>query len=490
MAFPTILVDSTNGAASDTLCSGAGPTTALTGTAAASDGAGTTITLDSGTVLTSVDTTGLHALYFADTTAGHRRFSTIIGTAGSGGATPTVTLREAVTISLSGKSWAIGGVRATVWGTVSLLLFDNNSAAGDAMPGWTVEMQSGHSESIGAAKNIRRAGDTTSGRISLRGNTSAATLPLFTFTTDADGIIIRVAFIHVSGFEMQNSAATRNVSRAFVMTTAPSDGVLFERLKISHSTNKWWKGIIGGDGIGGYQALSCNIGFCANVGISTGGAGSNMASIRIINNFVHDCGSGGISFGNSPYFSCSVMGNIVYNNTGIGFSYDNSRSDDLGGCIVNNNTFDSNTTDGVKIVTAATSLVGFQLMNNIASNNGGYGFNFSSATFTTQYIIGLCQMIRNNDTYNNTSGAYNTGGSGAFTNTTATFAPGDPGLNPTYTNAAGGDFSIGGSLASQGYPIGGTLAVGGGSTYSYVDPGAAQRPIAPQSLILQSIGTW
>ncbi len=170
MAFPVVKVDSTAGGASDTACSGAGPSTALTGTAGATDGAGTTVTLDSGTVLTGVDTTGLHVIYLADTTAGHRRFSRITGTAGSGGATPTVTVADAYTINLTGKSWAIGGTRATVAGAVSLLLFDNNSAAGDAMPGWVVEMQSGHAETgLTATINLRRAGDTTSGPIILRG---------------------------------------------------------------------------------------------------------------------------------------------------------------------------------------------------------------------------------------------------------------------------------------------------------------------------------
>src|SRR5678816_4956827 len=98
MAFPVIRVDSTNGAAADIASiSGAGPTTSVNGTAAATDIAGTTVTVDAGKDISGIATDGSAALILNDVTAGHRRWSKIIGSAGSGGATPTFTVNEAYT---------------------------------------------------------------------------------------------------------------------------------------------------------------------------------------------------------------------------------------------------------------------------------------------------------------------------------------------------------------------------------------------------------
>src|SRR6516165_11952684 len=103
MAFPVIIVDSATG--SDTNTSGAGPGTAVTGTAASTNAGGTTVTVDAGTNLSGIATDGSHVLYLNDTTAGHRRWSKITGTSGSGGATPTITVNEAYTGLLAAKSW-------------------------------------------------------------------------------------------------------------------------------------------------------------------------------------------------------------------------------------------------------------------------------------------------------------------------------------------------------------------------------------------------
>src|SRR5678815_5877712 len=81
----------------DGVCSRAGPATALGGVNNAStDGAGTTVTVQAGVDWTGVATDGSHVLYFADSTAGNRRYTTITGTAGSGGATPTLTVSPAL----------------------------------------------------------------------------------------------------------------------------------------------------------------------------------------------------------------------------------------------------------------------------------------------------------------------------------------------------------------------------------------------------------
>lgn len=464
MAFPVILVDSNDGAASDTACSGAGPSTALTGSAASTDGGGTTVTLDAGTNTTNVATDGSHVILLRDTTAGHRQFAKITSKAGSGGATPTVGVAEAFTGSLSGKSWAIGGVRATAFGSVSLLLVDNNGSSGDAMPGWTIQPALSHTETVSATVNFRRAGDTTSGPIIFGRTSAGGTLPLFTFSNNGDAIIPRAASTWFKNFEMRNSNATKTASRAFVIR---GNALLFQGVKISHSTDKFWKGLVADSTTDATTVRYCNFGYMANVGLAFGDGGTIMGSTRLFYNFIHDCGSGGVAFiAGTPFLSTQIVGNVLYNITGIGISYDNARSDAYGGTYLANNTVDTCSSDGFKFVTAANNVQGLSVLNNIASNNGGYGFNFSAAGFTAAYRDGQDLIIDGNDTYNNTSGAYNP----------SSYGSNDPATNPSYTNASGGDFSIGSALKGLGVPIGGTLPIGStSSTYTYEDPGAAQR---------------
>ncbi len=488
-AWPTILIDSATG--SDTQASGAGPGTALFGTTDAStDGAGTTVTLTAGTDLTGVATDGSHVIYLADTTAGHRRFAAINAKAGSGGATPTVVVEQAFTINLTTKSWAIGGKRAALGSASSSLLYDNNTASGDAMPGWIMEFQSGHTETIAANANPRRAGDTTTGPIIIRGKAAAATRPVITFSNNGPGWTIRAAYWQFRAFEMQNSNATKTASIAF--TTAGTNPLVIEDIKCKDSTNKFWKFYVDSVPAGGYKIVSCEIGNTANSAIHLSGGGT-CGGVEIINNWIYNSGAAAILLAANNYFGAVIRGNIVYNTTGVGISYDNSRNDPAGSAIIEENTIDLSSSDGIQIVTASVqSITSLDIINNILSNNGQYGLNFAAAGHTDAQIAAYAPFIKGNNTYNNTSGAYHSN-TGTYTNTTCPWASGDLGLNPTYTAASTGDYSItNAALKSQGYPLGGTQRIGTGSTtYSYVTPGAAQPlPTQTPALILQSTGTY
>ena len=75
-AYPTVVFDVANGANAPS-ASGAGPATALTGTSASTDAAGTVVTLDGSPDLSGVATNGSHVIYLNDTTSGNRRWSSI-----------------------------------------------------------------------------------------------------------------------------------------------------------------------------------------------------------------------------------------------------------------------------------------------------------------------------------------------------------------------------------------------------------------------------
>lgn len=456
MTFPVILINSATG--SDTAASGAGPATALTGTSASTSADGLIVTLDGSPSLTNVAVDGTHVIFLNDTTAGARNFGRITA---KDDTAKTVTVGNAFGSSLSGKAWAIGGKRASVTGTTSRKLLDNNSAAGDWLPGWAIEMQSGHSEISSATLTNRRAGDNTSGGVELRGEPGATVLPLITFSNNGQAIGTTVGYFTIRDFELRNSNATKTASSAFgpseVNQTIAAIGI-----KVSHSTDKFYRGISSGQG--GFYLENCDIGNTVSTGVFHNNASYTMV---MINCYIHDCGGAGIEFAGSP---CSIVGNIIARNNGHGIIY-NCAVSTLGNfqpgsySPVSHNTVDSNTGDGFRVTGSASLSQPF--FNNIMSNNTGFGLNFT--TGSDRVLAAAGRRLMNNVFYNNGSGATNPS-SLPIVNINAQTS------NPTYANAAGGDFSIGANLKAKGHPLAGTLPVGKHSTtYSYVDPGASQR---------------
>lgn len=459
MAIPTILVNSASG--SDTQASGAGPSTALFGTTDAStDATGLIVTLTAGTVLTGVATDGSHVIYLADTTAGARNFGKITGSAGSGGATPTVTVANAFGLSLSGKSWAIGGKRASIGATSSRKLFDNNSAAGDAMPGWIVEMESGHSETLSARLVLRRGGDNTDGPITLQGTSGAATLPILTFSVNGDCLTPNADGIQLINFELQNSNATKTASKAI----DPNAETLIRSVKISHSTNKFWKGIVSAVADQGLVIESCEIGHCASTGIELNIAITEVP-IELLNNCIHDCGSHGVDIAANVLSHFIVLWNIFESNTGDGLRFIGGTSDvRMVGSTYIGNVFYANTSSGLNIgQTGRVALGATNIRNNIFMSNGAYGINFSGSP-TSARLKNYLVQISHNDFYNNTSGKYSPSDAPSVSEQT---------VDPGFVDAPNRNFQIGPALKELGFP---TTTIGNaGLTRSYVDIGAAQR---------------
>jgi hypothetical protein len=436
MALPTILVDSATG--SDTQASGAGPAIALFGTTDASF-SGAVVTLTASTDLSGVATDGSHVLYLL-TSTGVRFFK--ITAKDDGADTVTVTPNPAGTST--GRSWAIGGKLASIGSSSSKLLIENGGTSGDAMPGWTIEMASGHTEAtITGTISFYRAGDTTDGYITLKGVDGAATLPLLTFSNDGIGFDLRGAMQKLDNFEMRNSAVGKTASIG--IRTVVSQPMAITRMKVSHSSNYFRKGISSGGS--GNLIRGCDVGYCSNIGIENTGDYT-----AILWNYAHNCTSDGISTNTTR---TQVIGNICYSNGGKGINATGLQSKII------HNTCDSNTSDGIYQATTNT----LQLcINNLVTNNSGYGIQVSGASLAAIAIGG--SYFFGNATYNNTSGACNIAG----------LLLNDPNANPSYTAASSGNFAVGTGVKAKGHPLAGTFYVGGTSaTYSYIEPGAAQR---------------
>ena len=458
MALPVILVDSATG--SDTQASGAGPATALFGTTDAStDGTGLIVTLTAGTDLTNVAVDGSHVIYLADATAGNRNFGKITAKAGSGGATPTVTVSNAFGLSLTTKSWAIGGKRASIGSTTSSKLYNNNSAAGDLKPGWIVEFSSGHAEAITATFRIRCVGDTTTGPIVFRAASGYATMPEISVNV-AD----YAAEIIGASVKLSDIAIKRTGSCTYGVVMSGSYGNL-DKCKI-YGTANFTNDVVYVNTASNSVVSSCTILNAGRYGIHLIG---DAAFLRVVSNYISGAVSHGINVVNA---SGIAIGNIIVGSGGDGINHSTSSTGYRSFQIIGN-TINGNTGDGIEITTTSDASTGDLVLNNILSNNGAYGLNMSGASDVV--LSGASFTALGNQTYNNTSGAYKSTTAGYAYNA-CPWASGDTGLNPTFTNSGAGDYSIGTNLKAQGYPLGGTLYVGKTSTtYSYIDPGAAQR---------------
>jgi hypothetical protein len=429
VAVPTILIDSATG--SDSAASGAGPSTALTGTAGATNGGGTIVTLDAGTVLTGVATDGSHVIYFIDTTAGDRRFASISATSGSGGATPTVTVNEALTGSLSGIAWAIGGKRASLGSATSRLLVNNNGSSGDAMPGWTMQFQSGHTETT-TRFDLHRAGDTTTGPITIEGIAGAVVKPLLTFTDDDRSFVNNAASWQLRNFSAKNSHGSPGTGCSFAFVN--STPFILDGLTIGTVSDVYYAGIVTGGAV--YLIRNCEVGWCS------GGDGidAGVSDPQIENCYCHDNAGHGIN-ANGGVIALNVVNNICARNGGDGILITGGTDFSRRTYRVTANTCDSNTGHGIEFDGLMTSFNAMDYLNNILSNNGGWGLKFH-ASQTLPELQANGARGDNNDTFNNTSGPCSVTG----------FLLNDPGLDPQFTNAAAGDFTIGTNLAAKGYP--------------------------------------
>lgn len=468
-ATPLIRVNSTTGGASDTAASGAGPATAITGSAGVS--VGTTITLDGSPNLSGLLGDGSEVIYFADATAGNRNFSQITAFDNT---LKTVTV--AVAFTAATKAWAIGGTRLSAFLNTSLRLTNNNSATADWGTGWIIEMGSGHVETVAATVTIRAGGDTTAGACIIRGVSGAATQPLLTFSNNGNSFAFAASqtYIQFQNFQMQNSAITKSASIAINISSSTNTQIMIRNVRVNGTGTgaQYWKAFKS-------TAVNtiiedCEIGNCANVGLDF-----IAVSCNVQNCWIHDNGSHGISFSGAINGSGNLVGNLITLNAGDGINIGSSGSSPtIPGYLIAFNTIDSNTGDGIEISATSTQLAGFvglRVTSNLISNNGSsgtvYGINFSGSSVTDILLNALDLRLRGNCYYNNRT---------ADCNLTLTLSEDykTTGTNPSFTNGntANSNYSIGTALKAKAYPLAGSLTIGTFSnTSSYDDPGVAQR---------------
>ena len=458
MAFPVILFNSSTG--SDTAASGAGPGTALTGSAASTDGTGLIVTLDGSPDLSGVATDGSHVIFINDSTAGKRNFGKI--TAVDNGA-KTVTVSDAFGLSISGKTWAIGGKRLTIASTTSYKLTRNNSTNGDAMPGWILRMESGYTETLTANYILTRVGNTTDGPIILEGDSAAATRPVLTFSNN--GTAITSGELHiVRNFNLLNSNATKTASVGILTSgnTIIENMIIGDSVSTASSGKNFYRGI----SFGAQPVIyKCIIRHCSNIGVLSTYYGGSLIDCYIHHNLSH--GYNWSSYGGAQHriFNC-----IFAYNGGDGIAFPTNQGNVYGFNYTHilDCTIHGNTSAGIRCDGNTSNFWSFWAKNCNITANGSYGISCNGASVTTGFLKGLLLRISNCNF--GTGATANTSGDTTSNANDSEIKQNCVNVDPQYTNASGDDFRVGTNVKALGDPL---LTFGGGR--SYVDIGALQR---------------
>lgn len=428
MALPVVLFHASSG--SDTQASGAGPGTAIFGTGASINGT-TSIDLSADSPdLSGVATDG-SAVLWVNSSSG-RQFFKITGV---NNGTKIVTVANAATPTESGRTWAIGGKRATFGETNSRKLF-----SADVLPGWVIETET--AQSIGSALTCGVSGDTTTGLIEVRG-ASSETHPTITQTANAANFGLSVInYWKWKNLKLANSNGTKT---AAVGLSLRSFGCVAENVIFGDATNKLLTAITRSGGAVESTLIDCEITSCTEDGIQVN---NSAMSFFLFGCWVHDCTANGIELGLT---SC-IQSCLIESNGGDGISAAYGGTLLLGG-----NTVHGNTGDGLD--TSAAVFTNLTIVNNNFTSNGNYGWRAASG----QATFGFGDF---NNYHNNTSGTLLNVNAG--TN--------DLAVDPGYADAANSNFEAGTAVKALGFPKSTrTIGANQSATTSYVDIGAAQR---------------
>jgi parallel beta-helix repeat protein len=324
-------------------------TPTLTGTSNLVSVVGTTVTLPAGTDLTNVNATAGSAtqdsINLAAATNTNQKIFWITGKAGSGGATPTVTVSVAPTGTFPSTSWVIGGrhvlTNASIEATVvagDTVIF-NNSPAAQAATMWT----------------FRNAGAAATGYVKIVGKTGVR--PVLTTSNTSVGLIDGGnAMCWVENLEIAQQGASGNA-----MTMSGSGAVIYN-VKVTDG---------GATGI----SLSANnqrVIRCEVTGVLANGILTGATSI-IFGNYVHACGTDGISNASATP-TVVIANNLVTNNGARGIKFTGAASTPVNFIAVIGNTIYGNADSGLELQDADLTTT---LINNIFQDNGAGAGQFN-----------------------------------------------------------------------------------------------------------------
>lgn len=316
MATPTVVIDNSTG--SNTAASGAGPATALTGTAAAF--AASVVTLDGSPSLAGVATDGSHVLWLKTSTG--RQYFTITA---KDDTLKTVTVADAPAGTATGRTWAIGGKRST------LDHADTRPVFVDWKAGWTVDIQqTGVDYTLTSAVIVIATTNTATVALPFTVKSSSATRPLITTSTNSINLFDvsssdPIIFKHLS---MSNTAGTKGSYAAGTGSAITPKTSANQGLTVLDCVFDGFTSALCGDNVVNYQfgngltVIGTEIKNCTENGINYMLPASGPLSLDRC--YIHDCGGDGVTCptGGGTVVCCYTT---LTNNGGRGF-YQSSSS--------------------------------------------------------------------------------------------------------------------------------------------------------------------
>ncbi len=450
MSNPVIIYDATNG--SDTAASGSNaPTTAVTGTNGDVTGSGTTLTLNETKDFTGALDDGNDVLWL-NGNAGDRHLFTISSFTGGVSSCTAVVVDQAFDNTVSGTSWAVGGERKTL---------DNlsNEDWNDMESGWVFELTDDAQHDIATAFTFPAGGDATSGKMTLRASSAAASRPVLNGT--GAGTVHVVAVSEISNVRIEGIEFTKTSSGTGrgVMIDASMDSMSISDCKFSGAN--FTNAFIADNNTGTTIVIEdSEFGPASALGNAIN---TNNGEWLIRNCSFHDLnatginhfagGSGVVVVQNSLFYDCVNAIDVSSMIDGAGQS-----TTHISGCIFFNNT------NGIDANATTSAGAHIFVHDCVFSNNSAYGID-TSATSANAIFGG------NNQFYDNTSGHWNNLpllGDGSNPPLS-----GDATGDPQFTNTTDGaeDFTpaSGSPLINSGTPI---RANGSGSTVVQINKGA------------------
>ena len=378
----------------------------------------------------------------------------------------TVTCVNAPIGTSTGLTWGIGGKRATIGNADSVILFST-----DWKIGWIVDIED--NQSISAAMTLAATGTGSSGPATLRGPSAKITI---TQTANTNHFTLSTMYLRMENIILANSNATKTSAHAINCTSAVA-GLVAKNCVFGTSTSKVRRGFNGASaaytsafcfndclfdtcdaegiyfdttGSGDLHIFGCDFRACC---ASTGSASVYFLSAGTLSMEYSSIAAGvaaGIQFATRVPFSIRIVGNTIHGNTGA-------------------------SSDGI-YYNLTTSQMGTIIANNNITANGRYGINGHATLDANKGFID-----------------YNNFGTGATANTSGdmnliTDGANDLAVDPSYTDAANKDFSVGTSVKAEGFPDAARKAGSNPSTGSvwYVDIGVQRQEAAASTTVVVS----
>ena len=449
MPEPKILFNASTG--SDTAASGAGPTTALTGTGA-SLAASTSVNLIADNPdLSGVATDGSACLWVS--TSSGRQFAKITGVNNT---TKVVTVALAYGVTETGRTWAIGGKRATLDAASSRTLFGATSGTihtAGWQAGWEAILETNQT----ITSTLIFSGPNIPGFVNLRSNVDGTTR---TITCSANASAINwvisgwVAMCEVRDVKIQNSNATKTSANAVILSgSGSSRNMLFRRCVLGDPTNTIQQAISPSGVSASCNFIDCTIQNCAGIAIDSSSS-VTMYGCLVRNNV----GTVAVRVNSAPI---SVHNSLFHNNSGDHIQI--NLTNFAGLAIVADSTFDGAGSDSISNELGSGGLNGFHIINCNFTTGGGFGVRGALVS-----ELPNCSAVNCNF------------GSGSDANTLGTisgtlYERDNIAAEGSYVNKAGRNYSPGPNLKAKGYPLSpATLGAGQSVATSSIDIGAIQ----------------